>query len=420
MAVEPEIIRELRQKEKHGQLCCTRQSTGEEFDTTETTFKDKAEADVDYKKLTEDLKGNKEHFQILVENINDLIWEIDRNGKYIYVNPKIEDLLGYKPEEVIGRILIDFMPKDEAKRIWATFQACIELHNPIIRLENTNLHRDGRRVIFETSGIPILDESGITLGFCGVSRDVTKRKKLEEDLRKRTCKVEKLLKQKNEFIYLLSHDLKNPLGPLLTLLPIVEGKVEDPKLKEILEVAIRNVNLMIELITETLDLARLDDADAGIEFVNINLRDEFETVIKNNQFLFDNNIAVENNINENIMVDADKLLLGELISNLITNAVKYTPEEIRGTITINANGEKDAVIVSVKDTGVGLTKEQATHVFDKFYKIGKPRHGMKSTGLGLAICKSISKKHGGKIWVESPGPGKGSTFYFTMPSAKKQ
>ena len=420
MTVEPEIIRELRQKEKHGQLCCTRQSTGEEFDTTETTFKDNAEEDVDYKKLTEDLKGNKEHFQILVENINDLIWEIDRNGKYTYVNPKVKDLLGYKPGEVIGRILIDFMPKDEAKRIWATFQACIELHNPIIRLENTNLHRDGRRVIFETSGMPILDERGITLGFRGISRDVTKRKKLEEDLRKRTCKVEKLLKQKNEFIYMLSHDLKNPLTPLASLLPIVKEKEQDAKAKEMLDVSIRNVNSMIELITETLDLARLDDADAGIEFVNINLRGEFETVIKNNQVLFDNNIVVENNINENIIVDADKLLLGELISNLITNAVKYTPEEIRGTITINANEEKDVVTVSVKDTGVGLTKEQVTHVFDKFYKIGEPRPGMKSTGLGLAICKSIVEKHGGKIWVESPGPGKGSTFYFTISIAKKQ
>ena len=99
--------------------------------------------------------------------------------------------------------------------------------------------------------------------------------------------------------------------------------------------------------------------DTEIELIDINLRDEFEYVIKNNQnILDDNKVSIENNVDKNIIVDANKLLLGELISNLITNAVKYTPGEVRGTIVINANGKKDVVTVSVKDTGVGLTKEQ--------------------------------------------------------------
>ena len=368
---------------------------------------------------TEDLQANNKRFQILVENINDLIWEVDQNGKYTYINPKVKDMLGYKPEEVLGRTLIDFMSKHEAHRIYATFLACIELHNPIIRLKNTNLHKSGRRVVFETSGMPILDDNGIILGYRGVSRDVTERIKLEGDLRKRTLKVEKLLKEKNEFIYMLSHDLKNPLTPLAGLLPIIKEKEQDTKMKEMLDISIHSVNSMIELITETLNLAQLDDVEAGIELIDINLRDEFEYVIKNNQnILDDNNVSIENNVDKNIIVDANKLLLDELISNLITNAVKYTPEEIRGTVVINANVEKDVVTVSVRDSGVGLTKEQATRIFDKFYKIGKSRKGMSSTGLGLAICKSIVEKHGCQIWAESPGPGNGSTFYFTLKAAK--
>ena len=108
-----------------------------------------------------------------------------------------------------------------------------------------------------------------------------------------------------------------------------------------------------------------------------------------------------------------RLRLEELFDNLITNAVKYTPEN-GGTITVDAKEEKGQITVSITDTGIGITEEHKKHIFDEFYKADESRHEISSAGLGLSICKRIIEKHGGKIWVESLGLGKGSTFYFTL------
>jgi len=105
----------------------------------------------------------------------------------------------------------------------------------------------------------------------------------------------------------------------------------------------------------------------------------------------------------------------EVLSNIITNAVKYTPEK-GGKIIINALKENDIITVSIKDTGIGMTKEQLDKIFDEFYKVDKTKDEMHSSGLGLSITKQIILKHGGKIWVESLGKGKGSIFFFTLKS----
>ena len=123
-------------------------------------------------------------------------------------------------------------------------------------------------------------------------------------------------------------------------------------------------------------------------------------------------------IGEKIIINADKLKLEELFSNLYSNAAKYM--ERGGNIIIDAKETKDDVIVSIKDTGIGLTKEELKHVFDEFYKADWSRHDRESSGLGLAICKRIVEKHGGKIWAESSGLKKGTTFYFTIPKHPKK
>jgi len=119
------------------------------------------------------------------------------------------------------------------------------------------------------------------------------------------------------------------------------------------------------------------------------------------------------------MVKADKLRFRELFENLASNAIKYTPKGGE-TVTIDAKKEKKHVEVSVKDTGIGMNKRQIKRVFDEFYKADRSRHELESSGLGLSICKRIVEKHGGKIWVESKGLGKGSTFYFTLESGEME
>jgi signal transduction histidine kinase len=239
-------------------------------------------------------------------------------------------------------------------------------------------------------------------------------KGLETKVKERTAEVEELLRQKDEFIGQLGHDLKNPLTPLVGLLPILEERETDPNVKEHFRVVLRNVDYMRDIVFKTLQLARLRSPNTQFDIQDVDLQAEFDNMIANQQLFFqENHMDVENKIEKDLIVQADKLRLDELISNLFTNSVKYTPEG-GGKITIDAKKNGGLIIVSVKDTGIGMTKEQLSHIFDEFYKADKSRHDMDSSGLGLAICKRIVEKHGGKIWAESPGHNEGSTFYFTL------
>jgi len=242
---------------------------------------------------------------------------------------------------------------------------------------------------------------------------------LEDKVKERTTEVEALLKQKDEFIGQLGHDLKNPLTPLVGLLPILEEREKDPNVKEHFRVVLRNVDYMRDIVFKTLQLARLRSPNTQFDIQDVDLRAEFDNVIANQQLFFqENHMDVENGVGEGIIVQADKLRLDELISNLFTNAVKYSSED-GGKITVDAKKNGGFIIISMHDTGIGMTEEQIKHIFDEFYKADKSRHDMDSSGLGLAISKRIVEKHGGKIWAESQGPGKGSIFYFTLKLDQK-
>ena len=241
---------------------------------------------------------------------------------------------------------------------------------------------------------------------------------LERKVKKRTDEVVQLLNEKQEFINQLSHDLKTPLTPLVSLLPILENTEKDPKSKELLKVLHRNVDHIKHLVVKTLDLSRLNTPGTMPDIEDIHLWESAENSIKDQQLMCDKkDFTVENKIDENIFVKADKLRLSEVLNNLINNAVKYNP--LGGNITVDAHGDGDFVTVSVTDSGIGMTTEQIDHIFDEFYKADESRHDFKSSGLGLSICKRIVEIHGGKIWAESPGLGRGSTFYFTIPIGSK-
>jgi len=242
---------------------------------------------------------------------------------------------------------------------------------------------------------------------------------LEWKVKERTAEVEKLLKQKDDFINQLGHDLKTPLTPVIALLPILEKRLEDSKSKEILKIIKISTDYMRDLVVKTIQLARLNAPSTQLDIVDTNLLEEADRIIDSNQLIFkENKITVENKIKGDIIVKADKLRLDELFDNLITNAVKYTSKS--GNLIIDAKEEEDFVTVSFKDTGIGLTKEQIDNIFDEFYKVDPSRHDLKSSGLGLSICMHIVEMHGGKIWAESLGIGKGSTFHFTLKKSSSE
>jgi PAS domain S-box-containing protein len=241
---------------------------------------------------------------------------------------------------------------------------------------------------------------------------------LEGKVRDRTNEVENLLMQKNEFVGQLGHDLKTPLTPLLILLPMLRKRLKDEKAIELLDVIADNVTYMRELVIKTLELARLNSPVVDVVLEDMDLSRNVSSAVEGRQLVIaEKGITVENRIDKGITVKVDRLRFHELLDNVIGNAVKFTPEN--GTIAIDATEEDGFVIVSVKDTGVGMTQEQLIHAFDEFYKADKARHELASSGLGLSICKRIVEVHGGRIWAESAGLGKGSTVSFSIKSGAR-
>ena len=149
-------------------------------------IKDKTE----HQRADELLLESKIRYQNLIESTSDWVWEVDEKGRYTYVSPRIKDLLGYEPEEIIHKTPFDLMPPEEAKRVRKIFITAVEQLEPIRSLENTNLHKDGHSVILETSGAPFFDKSGQFSGYRGIDRDITKRKQTENILLQQTQKLE--------------------------------------------------------------------------------------------------------------------------------------------------------------------------------------------------------------------------------------
>ena len=452
------------------------------FVITHLSAENKKSGITSYFYLTDQLKTteralheSEERYKRIVENTSDVIMLTQSNGVISYMSPACENILGYAPEELVGKVPNIFHP-DDVKKVNETLSQAVN-GNGGSDLEYRIKTKDGETKWVSHSWSPMLKDRKLQIIVSSV-RDITDRKKmgekiaekvkvlegselatlnimedlqetitflekaereignknkelktthkeleilneeLENKVAERTDEVEKLLKQKDEFIGQLGHDLKNPLGPIINLVPLLEKKEKDPKSKEILEVIQRNASYMKNLVVKTIELARISSPNTTLSIENANLLDEINDVIeKNKLFLKENNIEIKSAVSEKIMVNVDKLRLTELFDNLISNAVKYSPDG--GTITIDAKEGKDFVNISVKDTGMGMNEEQLSHIFDEFYKADSSRHDFDSSGLGLPICKRIIGRHGGKIWAESEGMGNGTTMFFTIPHHSK-
>jgi len=381
------------------------------------------------------IKESEERYRSLFEGSLDLVYINDFKGNFIDANKTSFDLLGYSKEEIKNLNFMTLLDKGQLRKALKISREVMKNGYQKEPYEFRLRCKDGSFVDIETTSSLIYHE-GKAIAMQGIARDITEKKKAERELHKtheklqymnielekkveeRTFEINKLLKQKDEFISQLGHDLKNPLNPLVNLLPIVLKREQDMESKELLEAMVRNVGYMKNLVIKTIQLARLNVPNTKFSIENINLLYIVNNVLEKHQIIFDEtHIGIENKIYGNIIVKADKLRLEELFDNLINNAVKYSPNG--GKITIDGKEDKEFITISIEDTGLGMNKEQLNHIFDEFYKADKARHDFDSSGLGLPICKRIVEKQGGKIWAESSGLGKGSTFNFTIQKGRK-
>jgi len=240
---------------------------------------------------------------------------------------------------------------------------------------------------------------------------------LEERVASRTQEVERLLKLKNSFIHQLGHDLKTPLTPILSLLPMLLKEEKRERFERIVRLCIENARYMNNLVCKTLSLSRLNSSSLKLDIQSVDLAAQVERTLAALNAGSGVPLEIVNLIDPSIRVQADPLRLREVLDNLIDNCIKYTPEG--GTVTLRGAEEDGWILVTVSDTGIGMTEDQVSHMFEEFFKADESRHDRSSVGLGLAICRQIIEKHGGGISASSMGPGEGMTIEFTLPCAPK-
>ncbi len=385
------------------------------------------------RKINRKLHAQEQKFRNLVEASTDWIWEVDAHGRYIYVSPQIETIVGYKPQGVLGKTPYDFMLPAEAERVGAIFEEAVKEKKSLWHLEKICLHRDGSEVILETNGIPILDTQGALKGYRGIDRDITKRKAAEAAREKLMAELQAKNKELQSIVFIASHDLRSPLvnirgfaGELEKSLAQLQTLLEKENLssstqKELdylfnsdIPESIGFINSgnqkMDTLLNGLLRLSRIGTAQINLVKLDINLT--LQGIINN--FLFrirreDIEITLDDQIPPCM---GDATLINQVFTNLIDNAIKYRHPERPAKIHISGKTQDHTVVFCVKDNGIGIEPEHIDKTFEIFHRLD-PSDGNKGDGLGLTIVYRILNRQNGSIWIESE-PDAGTSVYVQL------
>jgi len=381
--------------------------------------------DVSARRRAEDaVQRSKERFRQLIESTRDWVWEVDPAGAYTYCSPQCQDLLGYRPEELIGRAPFDLMPPRDARRMKVLFGRLVAECKPIVSVENVNLHRDGHTVVLETSGVPFFDGSGQLLGYRGMDRDVTERHRaqeairalnaeLEDRVRKRTAELEYAYRELEAFSYSVSHDLRAPLrgidGFSLALLEDY-GDTLDETARGYLERVRAGTRRMGLLIDELLTLSRVTRQEMHREPVDLGA---IASEVGQELVPAADGRRVDLRLGAGLGAEGDPRLLRLVLTNLLENAWKFTARQAEPRVEL---GRRPDGAYFVRDNGAGFDMAFAHKLFAPFQRLHSADE-FPGTGIGLAIVQRVVHRHGGRIWAEAT-PGEGATFYFTLPATE--
>jgi len=364
--------------------------------------------------LYEEVHRGKAYIENLVENAGDGIISTDGEDRILTWNRGAEVIFGYSKDEVVGQSLKLLLPPHRANEL-EEIRIKVQLQGVIRNLEVRRQRKDGVMIDVALAVSPIGDNTGNVSGFLHLAKDITEKKRYEHRLRD-------LDRLKSDFVSNVSHELRTPLtaikGSADNMLDGITGPLNEKQVRYLTRMK-SNADRLTRLINDLLDLSRIEAGKIDLKPAHlplVNLAQEVAESIR--PVASDKLISLEvasPDAGATAWADRDKVV--QVLTNLIGNAVKFTPPHGQVRVSIQRNGAGWTEI-SVTDTGPGIPQEEAGKIFDKFYQVaqaGKQNSG--GTGLGLAISKVLVEMHGGKIWVESE-TGRGSTFAFTLPAAQ--
>ncbi len=375
--------------------------------------------DVTRRKLAEDALRESEHsYRTLAANLPGIVYRVllREGGRMVFFNDMITQLTGYKPEELTsGKVcsLDQLIIEGDRKRVTAGIEEAIS-QNRSFQVEYMLRHKDGNIRNFIERGRPVRGKDGNPVYIDGVTLDITELKRTEEQLRKSTIELERSNRELEHFAYMASHDLRSPIIALSADLKMFEKhnrRKIDPESLKLIDGALSSAFRMQSLITDLLTYARLGAAAPEKAIGTINLADILNVVL--DSIKMDCERARCTIIREELpRVQADPTQMIQLFQNLLSNSIKFKGKELP-RIEIRAERKETEWLFSIKDNGIGIPSEQSERIFELFQRASRGAE-YEGTGIGLAICKRIVERLGGRIWVESE-LGKGSKFYFTIP-----
>jgi PAS domain S-box-containing protein len=367
-----------------------------------------------------DLHSQREWLKVTLSSIGDAVIAVDVEGRIAFINPAACQLTGWPEAMCIGRPLSEVfnIVNEETRQSVVSPVERVFREGVVVGLANHTalIRRDGTEVAIDDAGAPIRNDSGSIIGAVLVFRDMTERRLLERELRMKADALEQANRRKDEFIAMLSHELRNPLAPLRNCIAILEKANEQgqpvPKLIPTMQ---RQVNHLTRLVDDLLDVSRITTGKINLIQKPLNLNLVINRALETYQpAARSKGQRLEVQLSENAIINADETRLTQAFSNLFDNAVKYTPAG--GAISVGSHVADRQAIVTIADTGIGMSEDVLPRIFDLFEQaergLDRSQGGL---GLGLALVRSLVELHGGGVTAYSAGVGKGSKFIVRLP-----
>ncbi len=374
------------------------------------------------KQAQAELAESKARYRMLTDRATDIIIRYGPGGVIEYASPAVR-LLGYEPEQVVGRTLADFAHPEDDPAVEAQRKAALAGDVARMSLIEVRARKaDGDWVWLEGNPSPIRDDDGEVVGVVTVLRDVTERQAMEQELRRRQAEAEAATVAKSEFLANMSHEIRTPLTGIIGFAGLLEEVEGMPPMAQTFASRIVTAGqALLSVVNDILDFSKIEAGQIELDpqpFDPVAFVGETLDLVRAQAANKGLALALECRGALPAAIEADSSRLRQILLNLLTNAIKFTE---RGGVTVAVSylaGGDGALRVSVTDTGVGLAPKEVRRLFQRFSQAdGSISRQYGGTGLGLAICKSLAELMGGTIGVESR-KGRGSTFWFTIAAPK--
>lgn len=381
--------------------------------------------------------GAERRFHELLEAAPDAILEIDAEGSVVLVNQMAENIFGYSRQELVGLKVETLIPAGMRERhkehriSYATHPQTRPMGSGLtLRAQK----KDGMQFPVEISLSPNRTDTGHHV--IALVRDISERQRIEdqlqavqqrytaelavknEQLELRNQEVERTNRLKSEFLARMSHELRTPLHTIIGFSELALEEIEGPlgaKNRRFISNILQDAHHLLELINEVLDLSKIESGQLKLQYAEFDFGECAKEVVASlQQQASAKGITLENRNELRELLNADRLRLKEILYNLLSNALKFTPDG--GNVWIESTIQGAFLSVSVCDTGIGIAQKEHAAIFEHFYQIGDSKRMRDGTGLGLPITKRLIELHGGQIRLES-ALGNGSRFSFTLPLA---